>query len=52
MGLPNGKSITSNVLSLRYRVYGRLFVIEIKPKDENHTGKSYNPNEDLGESCE
>jgi|BarGraIncu01121A_1022015.scaffolds.fasta_scaffold08587_6 hypothetical protein len=27
-------------------------LIEIKPKDENHTGKSYNPNEDLGEGCE
>ena len=27
-------------------------LIGIKPKDENHTGKSYNLNEDLGEGCE
>ena len=27
MGLPNGKNITSNALYRRYRVYGRLFVI-------------------------
>jgi len=34
MGLPNGKSITSNALYRRYRVYGRLFVI-----NESHLRK-------------